>query len=212
MRAHGSHLVATALSTSRVEALTDGVFSIVLTLMVFDIRVPIGPPEELAASLLALWPKFLVYAISFVQLGIYWAGHRSQFNFIRREDHALRWISLLFLALVALIPFSTQLVGNYLELRIALGIYAANFVALGLVLAWHWRHATRAFALVDPDLPAAVVSTGYRRCLTAPLLYTVAFLLSAASPAATIILYAVVPAFYLFPALIDGVWLVRSEK
>ncbi|MEX2535151.1 MAG: TMEM175 family protein [Trueperaceae bacterium] len=203
MQVPASDLVATAHTTSRIEALTDGVFAIVLTLVVFDIRAPLGPPEQLGASLLALWPRFLVYAISFLQLGIYWAGHRSQFNFIVREDHVLRWISLLFLALVALIPFSTQLLANYIDERLALGIYAANFIALGLVLALHWAHATRHSRLVEAGLPAAVKATGFRRCLAAPLLYAAAFIFSTVSPVAAIVLYGLVPACYIFPALID---------
>lgn len=211
MRGDGSRQVATADTTSRIEALTDGVFAIVMTLMVFDIRVPLEAPDGLGRAVAELWPKFFAYAVSFVQLGIYWAGHRSQYNFIRREDHALRWISLLFLAIVALVPFSTQLLGNYLDHRLALALYAANFIALSLVLCWHWLHATGDRRLVPRELEPAVISTGVRRCLTAPLLYGVALALSLVSPVVTLVLYAVVPAVYVFPTLIDRLWFVRHE-
>lgn len=209
MRRHGSHLVGTVHTTSRIEALADGVFAIVMTLMVFEIRVAEGTGQPLAASLLALWPKFFAYAVAFVQLGIYWAGHRSQFGFIVREDHALRWINLAFLALVSLIPFSAQLLGTHVGEPLALAIYAGNMIAVGLVLHGHWQYATRHRRLVADDLAPEVISTGARRTLTAPPLYALALLLSAVSPALTLAGFALVPIFYLFPALIDRVWFVR---
>lgn len=212
LRRDGSHLVATADTTGRLEALTDGVFAIVMTLMVFDIRVPAAAPEGLAAALAELWPKFFAYGVSFVQLGIYWTGHRAQCNFLRREDHTLRWIALLFLALVALVPFSTQLLGDFLVHRLALAVYAANVSALSLVLCWHWLHATNGRRLVEEGLEPAVVSTGVRRCLTAPLLYALALALSLVTPVLTVALFALVPAFYVFPVLIDRLWFVRHEE
>lgn len=208
MRLPGSHLVGTA-PTSRIEALTDGVFAIVMTLMVFDIRLPEATGQPLAASLAELWPKFFAYAVSFVQLGIYWAGHRSQFGFITRVDHVLRWINLLFLALVSLIPFSAQLIGAYLREPLALLIYAGNLIAVGLVLLWHWSYATRGRRLVEPDLVDHVVSTGVRRTLTTPLLYLAALILAVASPIATLVVFGLVPLFYIFPTLIDRLWGVR---
>jgi len=207
VRRHGSHLVGTAQTTSRIEALADGVFAIVLTLMVFEIRVA-DADVPLPRALALLWPNFFAYAVSFVQLGIYWAGHRNQFAFIEREDHTLRWINLLFLALVSLIPFSAQLIGNHLTEPLALGIYAGNMIAVGLVLSWHWVYANRLHLVAD-DLPPGVLSTGIRRTLTAPVLYAVALPITIWSPVSALVLFALVPLFYLFPALIDRLWVVR---
>ncbi len=207
MRRHGSHLVGTVHTTSRIEALADGVFAIVLTLMVFEIRVA-DTSVPLARALAELWPNFFAYAVAFVQLGIYWSGHRSQFAFIEREDHTLRWINLLFLALVSLIPFSAQLIGNHVREPLALGIYAGNMIAVGLALCWHWVYANRA-RLVPDDLPPGVLSTGIRRTLTAPVLYAVALPFTVWSPVSALVLIAVVPLFYVFPTLIDRLWVVR---
>jgi uncharacterized membrane protein len=212
MDQHPSHPVGIAHTTTRIEALTDGVFAIVLTLMVFDIRLPEGTGEPLAASLAALWPKFFAYAVSFVQLGIYWIGHRNQFPYITREDHGLRWISLLFLALVALIPFSAQLLGANLRDPLALAVYAGNLIAVGLVLTGHWLYATHGGRLVSTTVTAGVVAVGFRRTLTAPILYAVALLLALVSPVLTLELFAVVPVFYLFPSLIDRVWGVPRPR
>lgn len=212
LRDHTGSGTAPAQTTHRLEALTDGVFAIVMTLMVFDIRVPESDVGALGSAIVALWPKFLAYSVSFIQLGIYWTGHRNQFSFIRREDHTLRWICLLFLALVALIPFSTQLIGNHVDSRLALTVYALNFIAIGLALCWHWLHAALGNRLVDHELPRAVLWGGVRRCLTAPILYAAALLISLVSPAGALILYGLVPLLYIFPSLIDRAWMARALR
>src|ERR1700737_1299223 len=108
------------LSRNRIEALTDGVFAVAMTLLVLDIKVPELPQpmatDELLRQLLALWPKFLSYVISFVILGVYWVGHHVQLSFIRRADRPLLWINILFLLWVALVPFSTALLGEYAKI------------------------------------------------------------------------------------------------
>lgn len=209
MRGAGSHLVGTAHTTSRIEALTDGVFAIVMTLMVFDIRVPDDWTGSLGGAVASLWPKFFAYAVSFVQLGIYWAGHRSQFSFIQREDHTLRWISLAFLALVSLIPFSAELLGSHVRDPLAIIIYAGNLVAIGLLLTAHWAYATRRRRLVASDLVPEVISTGIRRTLTAPILYVCAIATATVAPLVAVGLLAMVPVAYLFPSVIDRIWGVR---
>src|SRR5215469_15788500 len=117
------------LGRNRIEALTDGVFAVAMTLLVLDIRVPELQPlatAELPLKLLSLWPKFLSYTISFVILGVYWVGHHVQLSFIRRADRPLLWINILFLLWVALVPFSTALLSEYATTRIAIAIYGAN--------------------------------------------------------------------------------------
>src|SRR5215471_1982543 len=108
------------LGRNRIEALTDGVFAVAMTLLVLDIRVPeLHQPlatAELPLKLLSLWPKFLSYTISFVILGVYWVGHHVQLSFIRRADRPLLWINILFLLWVALVPFPIGLLVNTRQL------------------------------------------------------------------------------------------------
>jgi uncharacterized membrane protein len=134
------------LSRNRVEALTDGVFAVAMTLLVLDIKVPeLQAPSDisqLAVRLLALWPKFLSYTISFVILGVYLVGHHVQLSFIRKVDRPLLWINLLFLLWVALVPFSTALLSEYPMAQIAITLYGLNLIAIGLTLALHWWYAT----------------------------------------------------------------------
>src|SRR5262245_27599586 len=114
------------LSKARIEALTDGVFAIAMTLLIFGVKVPVITPvteKALRHELIQLWPSILTYAISFVMLGIYWVGHHNQYHYIQRTDRIFLWINIFFLMCVSSIPFSTSLLGQYPTERTALTIY-----------------------------------------------------------------------------------------
>lgn len=188
--------------TQRLLALTDGVFSIVMTLMVFNIALPKERPgDDLGRDLLALWPSFVAYGISFGLVGIYWSAHHSIFGFIRRTSHELIWFNIVFLAVVSLIPFSTTLVSTHHADRVALAVYGGNLVLIGLSLLPLWLHATRRRRLVDPALPASVVGYGVSRILGGTAGYTVATACSFLSPPAALVLFALVPLPYLVPSM-----------
>lgn len=89
--------------TQRVEAISDGIFAVALTLLVLDIKVPVSEgiktEGQLFASLCHLMPKFLSYFLSFMTLGIFWTGHTAQFTYIEKSDRHLNWISLFFYCL-----------------------------------------------------------------------------------------------------------------
>ncbi len=189
------------MSTHRVEALADGVFAIIMTLLVFDIRVPEVPREQLPAALLELLPNLEGYLISFVLLGIYWIGHRNQFNFIRRADQNLHWLNILFFGLAGIVPFSTGLVARYPDALLVEVWYGVNLLLIGVALFLHWSYATRNCRLVDPDIPRAAVRLGKQRSLLAPACYLVAILVGLIDPRFSLAVYALVPLLYIFPGL-----------
>jgi uncharacterized membrane protein len=187
------------LETGRVENLADGVFSIVMTLMVFELTLPTTePPAPPRVTLVSLWPKFLAYAISFALLGIYWLGHRSQFNYIKRADHVSHWLNILFLSCVSLVPFSTKMLGRFPLDRTALSLYGANLIVIGLVLYWKWVYAVHGHWLVEREVPAMIVRFGTLRCLLAPACYALGIGLAFVNPTLTLLLYAGVPALQRF--------------
>jgi uncharacterized membrane protein len=195
------------LATNRLEALVDGVFAVVMTLLVLDITVP-SPTQphavaHLLPNLLALKPTVLSYALSFVIAGIYWVGHHNQFAYIRRTDRPLLWINILFLMCVAFIPFSAALLAAYPGQRIAVIIYGANLIVVGLVLYLHWWYATRNHRLVDADLDPHVVRLATTRILMAPVIYVVAIGLSFVNTTVSIGIYVLVPVLYILPGRID---------
>lgn len=189
------------MSTHRVEALADGVFAIIMTLLVFDIRVPEVPSDQLLAALPDLMRNLGGYAVSFVLLGIYWIGHRNQFNFIRRADQNLHWLNILFFGLAGLIPFSTGLVARYPGVFAVEAIYGFNLMLIGVALFLHWSYATRNHRLVNPDMPRAAIRLGKQRSLLAPVLYGVAILLGLINPRLSLLVYALVPILYIFPGV-----------
>jgi uncharacterized membrane protein len=145
-----------ALSPNRVEALTDGVFAIVMTILVLELGVPIMTGEslhtELMGSLLAMWPKFLSYFVTFLMLGFMWSVHYYQFSNIKRSDSGLVWLNIIFLMFMSLLPFSTSLLGQHMDKQVSVLIYGGNFIACMLLRYFQWTYATKKYRLVDSDI------------------------------------------------------------
>jgi len=198
------------LQTQRLETLTDGIFAIVMTILVFDLKLPDVPVDQLLPALLHLWPNFLGYAVSFSLLGVYWLGHLSQFKFIRKTDHNLIWINILFFALVALVPFSTASLSRYPFSSVTLALYAGNLILIGIALWLPWRYATRNHRLVDPALPDFIIMYGTLRCLVAPAGYLAALSFSLISPILTLLFFIAIPLLYILPVF--HVWWIRLAK
>ncbi len=137
----------------RIEALTDGIFAVAMTLLVLDLRLPDAlalaaiDDAGLRTALLTLLPKLESYVISFLVLCIFWLGHHRLMHLVRGVDHLFLGRNLLFILFITFVPFSTSLMGQYRSLDDAPLVYGVN---LGLVLAAQflmWRHAL--FHLMD---------------------------------------------------------------
>jgi uncharacterized membrane protein len=164
----------------RLAALSDGVFAFAMTLLVLDIRVPaIGSVHtelQLWQALLALLPRFVMYAMSFLTLGIFWVGQQTQMNQLTRATRDLAWLHIWFLAAVAIMPFSTMLLAEFIEYRTALLVYWSNILFLGVILYCAWAYAKRAHLTSEETTPAIVASID-RRIVVAQSLYAVGALL-----------------------------------
>lgn len=164
----------------RLAALSDGLFAIAMTLIVLDIRIPEGvsvhSEAELCAVLVGLIPRLGMYLMSFLTLGIFWVGQQTQMHHFSRTDRDLAWIHLVFLAWVALMPFSTLLLARFITFRVALIAYWLNILLLGATLYWSWLHAARA-GLVKPDTAPQVHMAVRRRIVIAQALYAMGALL-----------------------------------
>lgn len=148
--------IATIFSINRLEALTDGVFAIVMTLLVLEIGVPEITSSELHAELpqrlLELWPKLLSYLISFIILGMFWYLHHFSFHYIKRSNGGLIWLNILFLMFIALIPFSMSLFGEYEDEQLPIVLYAGNILLVHIMRFILWQYATGKHRLVDKDI------------------------------------------------------------
>jgi uncharacterized membrane protein len=158
----------------RLEALSDGVFAVAMTLLVLDLKTPmaeaIHSEHDLRAALLAQAPRLLTYLMSFMTLGIFWLGQQAQLNLLERSNRDVVWLHIGFLAVVCLIPFSTSLLAEFILYRTALLLYWANIFLLGALLVAAWKLA-RHLAIEKPDLPPDIDQAIYRRILVAQLLY-----------------------------------------
>ena len=167
-------------NVERLAALSDGIFAVAMTIMVLDLRLPaadaIHGQQELWRSLMMLSPRLLMYLTSFMTLGIFWVGQQTQLNHLARSNRSLAWIHLAFLFAVTLMPFSTMLLAEFSNYRLALLIYWFNLVLLGATLYFSWVCAL-AERLVKHDMPPEVPGAIKQRIVAAQSLYALGALL-----------------------------------
>jgi uncharacterized membrane protein len=194
----------------RIETLTDGIFAIAMTLLVLDIRVPMLPKEITAIGLehrvFIIWPKFLVYVLSFVILAIFWVSHSIQFHYVRRANRTLFYINILTLMLVAFIPFSTHLLSEHIEQQFAVAFYGTHLMLIWVCEFLHWYYVTTGGRLVDSDIDPHVVSAVTRRILITAVTYLVAIAVSFLSTYLSIAAYGMIIVMCILPGRIDRYW------
>ena len=148
-----SHSQIDKLGLERLIFFSDAVFAIAVTLLALEIRLPAvdGPISngELLKNLLAIWPKYLGYVVSFLVIGTLWMGHHRKFLLIKSHDRRLLFLNLILLMSIAFIPFSTSVISEYGNLVAATIFYALSIAAAGLFSALVWWYAARNYRLVD---------------------------------------------------------------
>jgi uncharacterized membrane protein len=161
-------------SLERLAALSDGIFAVAMTLLVLDLHGPardhIHSDQDLLSALRAMSPQILAYLMSFVTLGIFWNGQQTQFNQLIRANRHLTWIHIAFLFGVSIMPFSTKLLAEFIDYRLALIVYWFNVLILGAVLYLSWRYAMRA-GMVKDETTAPARKAIERRILLSQALY-----------------------------------------
>jgi uncharacterized membrane protein len=182
---------------ARVIALSDGVFAIVLTILVLGLEVPeLEPGQSLGSALVGLGQTFVAYVISFLMTGMYWVRHRDLFAGVRHVDRAVVWLNLLFLLPASLIPFAASLLGSYAHEPAALRVYGVLFITLAV-----FRWIFTGYLVHRPELLWKATSRRSRRlghALTAGLvvLYGVAILAANHLPWISLTIFASVPVLY----------------
>lgn len=173
------------LSKGRLEALSDGLFAIVMTLLVLELKIPELPKgvsdAELIHKLRELGPALFSFFITFILSSSFWLLHHLSFHFIRHTTRALCWINLIFLMFVSLLPFSTALLGHHLGRQVVLFIYFGNEMMVGLGLLVHWRYAISRGLLHTEADPRAVRKLT-ERITTLPIAFAAALVTTAIRP------------------------------
>lgn len=190
--------------TARLEAFSDGVFAIAITLLILDIKISPAVAEEsgLLTALVQQWPAFFAFVTSFATIGIMWMNHHRLFTVIGRADHVLLVLNGLLLFGITFVPFPTSLLSEYMGTKnatIAALVYGGTFVGIAIIFNTFWRYASHNNRLIAHDADpqrVAIISYQYR---FGPLLYVVALLLALVSVPLSIAAHLGLAVFYALP-------------
>ena len=186
------------MTTNRLEAFSDGVFAVAITLLVLEIEVPGG--ENLWHELKEQWPSFAAFAVSFWVIGIIWVNHHGVIDHLRRADRGVLYLNLLVLMTVVFIPFSTELFAVHLKSgadeKVAAIVYSSSFLAMGVSFGLLWTYVTSHREALGVSLTDEEVRSTRRSFLIGNPIYALAFAMSFVSPAAVLAIVALVAFYY----------------
>ena len=191
--------------SDRVEAFSDAVMAIAMTLMAVELlQVPGGGPEEsLASALRHEWPAYLAYFVSFLLIGQVWVTHHNMWRYVERTDQMLLFFNLMLLLFVAVVPFAAALLAEHLqgsasEKRLTAGIYVGVVLGEALFFNLSWWWASRR-GLLHPGMHSDLVRAVAHRYAIGPVLYLVAFSFVFVNAVVSLTLYLLLVFFYIFP-------------
>ncbi len=180
------HSSVPGLGKERLEALTDGIFATVMTVLVLSLSVPLIVPgstnADVAKVLAMLVPNIVSYVLGFLLLAVLWISHHNIFHYMTRVDRPLLWLNTLFLLSIGFLPFSTALMGRYHDLQIPVIIFGANIIATSVCMLSILSYSSRTGMLVVPERDERVMGGIRSRWRTGPLFYLAAIMLSFVNP------------------------------
>ena len=191
--------------TGRIEAFSDGVMAIAITLLVLDLKVPtaadVSDSGSLLAALLDRWPSYLAYLAAFLTIGIIWLNHRAFVDRINRFDGRMQWLNLALLLGVATLPFPTALMAAYVNAGGAAASTAAvayGLLSVGTALPWifMWKHLVDHPELLEPPFDAAYARVELKRGSIGPVVYAVAIPIALVAPLLALVFYVAVAVLY----------------
>jgi uncharacterized membrane protein len=189
------------MGKSRLEAFSDGVLAVVITLLALDLRVQAGGPDSLADQLRHEWPSFAAFALSFFVVGVIWVNHHALFALVAHVDRTVMFFNLLLLMWVTTIPFSTAAMAGYLrtggaDSHLAVVLYGISNEGMGIsftLLLWHLLRRQLLLWSVSGD----EARTALRRFGLGIVLYPLITVVGLASPVIMLLLYAAQNGFYM---------------
>lgn len=191
----------------RLEAFSDGVFAIAITLLILDIKVPreLPPGVTLGEALAVQWPAYVAFLNSFVFIGIMWLNHHRLFTMIRKTDHWLLVINGALLLGVCIVPFPTSLLAEYIGKpgeRTAAMVYSSTFLVASVAFNILWRYASAGRRLIDSSVTHEDIVAQTRQYAGGPLLFL----------AATVIAWFSVPACVIFTLGLAGFFAIPPRR
>jgi len=189
--------------TTRVEAFSDGVFAIAITLLILEIKVPSPGSGDLAAQLLRQWPSYFSFVISFAFIGIMWMNHHRLFTHIHRSNDALLVFNLLLLLGVTAVPFPTAVLAAHLGRpgqRVAALLFNGTYLFIAIAFNLLWRYAASGNRrLLAANVDTASVERITRQYAFGPISYLVCVALGWVNVPASLALNAALACFFALP-------------
>jgi uncharacterized membrane protein len=187
------------MKTARLEAFSDGVFAVAITLLILEINVPEG--ENLWHQLKDEWPSFASFFVSFWVIGIIWVNHHGVMDHLKRADRPVLYLNLLVLMTVVFIPFSTALMAEHLKSgadeKVAALVYALAFFAMAVAYNLLWTYIVRHREGLGVELPDEEVRRTSVSFMIGGPIYAIAVIFAFISPAAVLGIIAVLALYYM---------------
>lgn len=193
------------MSVGRLEAFSDGVLAIVITLLILDVKVPVGAEGHLGRALAEQWPQYAAYLMSFFVVGIIWLNHHATIQLLARTDHRLLVLNLLLLLPVSVLPWPTAVLAEYLrdgttgDQRVAVLLYGLANCAMAVTFNLLWHYLLRHPELHKPDVSPTLLAVRNRRFNVGLVLYPVTTLIGLASTWAFLAIMFALALLYLLP-------------
>src|SRR5215471_3886423 len=190
-----------ASETSRIEAFSDGVFAIAITLLILEIKIPPAGQASLARQLLQQWPSYFAFLLSFFFIGIMWINHHRLFAHIRRASNGLLFLNLLLLLGICVVPFPTAVLAVHVSgpgARTAAALYNGVYVVMAIFFNLLWRYAVSRNLLDSASTRSAAAIS--RQYMVGPLMYAICFALVWISVPLSLCLNAALAVFFAMPA------------
>ncbi len=195
-----------SMSSARLETLGDGIFSVAMTILAIELRIPDVKGNSWNALLQALYAtrqELFCYFISFIVLGIMWYGHRMVFEYISKTNRYFIFLGVLFYMMICLVPFSTRFLAAYTFRWYAIAMYGLNLSLCNLTLYWQWIYGVHRPSLQSRILPAEIKAEAKKLFLISPITYAIAIGFSFFVPMVSVFIFFVTPILYLLPNKID---------
>jgi len=203
------------MPTSRIEAFSDGVFAIVITLLILSIQVPPikgDPGRVLGGALLGMIPKFLSYTLSFGIICIWWVAHHHLYILIAKTDRGLLWLNSLFLFFLASVPFPTALLGDFPRQRVAVVAYGAVMALAGLSFSSMRFYAFYIGKLTIPGIDRTLLKRAMLKSALNPTLHVIAVALAWVNTTASLVLYVAIPLLFFIPTRLERISMADDER
>jgi uncharacterized membrane protein len=195
------------LPIDRLNAMSDGILAIVITILVLGIDIPTEhkfSEEGLVSFLIKLEPSLIAYAMSFVMVGIYWVQHAALFRFLGHANRRLIWLNILFLLPITLIPFIAKVKAAYRYDPMVIALFSSVHILCGVFLLAIW-----AYMLAHPELLTCPVHSNVKRSMTlrilvSPVICLIAMGLAFVDVKLGTSIFAVIPFFYIWHRTVDA--------